>query len=96
LLEAEKEKYSVGASTNFFIVQDESFLAQARSTEVVARSTYIESKVALQRALGTLLEDFGIQLDEAIRAQLPPSPPLKVPPVTQTGPQSAPTGIPPQ
>lgn len=79
LLEAEKEKYAVGASTNFFIVQDESFLAQARSTEVVARSTYIKSKVALQRALGTLLEDSGIQLDEAIRAQLPPSPPPNVP-----------------
>ncbi len=75
LLQAEKEKYSVGASTNFFIVQDESTLAQARSTEVVARSTYVKSKVALQRALGTLLEDSGIQLDEAIRAQLPPSPP---------------------
>jgi len=73
LLQAEKEKLSVGASTNFFIVQDESFLAQARSTEVVARSTYIKSRVSLQRALGTLLEDAGIQLDDAIRAQLPPS-----------------------
>jgi len=70
----------VGASTTFFIVQDESFLAQARSTEVVARSTYIKSKVALQRALGTLLEDSGIQLDEAIRAQLPPSAVPNVPP----------------
>ncbi len=79
LLEAEKEKLSVGASTNFFVVQDESYLAQARSTEVVARSTYIKSKVALQRALGTLVEDSDIQLDDAIRDQLPPSPPPKVP-----------------
>jgi outer membrane protein TolC len=79
LLQAEKEKLSVGASTNFFIVQDQSFLAQARSTEVVARSTYIKSRVALQRALGTLLEDSGIQLDDAIRAQLPPSLPPSVP-----------------
>jgi outer membrane protein len=80
LLEAEKEKLSVGASTNFFVVQDESYLAQARSTEVVARSTYIKSGVALQRALGTLVEDSGIQLDDAIRDQLPPSPPPSVPP----------------
>jgi outer membrane protein len=79
LLEAEKEKLSVGASTNFFVVQDESYLAQARSTEVVARSTYIKSKVALQRALGTLLEDSNIQLDDAIRDQLPASPPPNVP-----------------
>ncbi len=87
LLQAEKDKYSVGASTNFFIVQDESTLAQARSTEVVARSTYVKSKVALQRALGTLLEDSGIQLDEAIRAQLPPSPPPNIPPATPNSPQ---------
>jgi len=80
LLQAEREKLSVGASINFFIVQDESFLAQARSTEVVARSTYIKSRVALQRALGSLLEDNGIQLDEAIKAQLPPSPPPNIPP----------------
>ena len=84
LLEAEKEKLSVGASTNFFVVQDESFLAQARSTEVVARSTYIKSKVALQRALGSLVEDSGIELDDAIRGQLPPSPPPNVPPATPT------------
>ncbi len=83
LLQAEKEKLAVGASTNFFIVQDESYLAQARSTEVVARSTYIKSRVALQRALGTLLEDSGIQLDEAIRAQLPTSPPPNVPAANQ-------------
>ncbi len=94
LLQAEKEKLSVGASTNFFIVQDESYLAQARSTEVVARSTYIKAKVALQRALGTLLEDSGIELDDAIRAQLPPSPPPVVPPATPSS-QSAPPVTPP-
>ncbi len=95
LLQAEKEKYSVGASTNFFIVQDESTLAQARSTEVVARSTYVKSKVALQRALGSRLEDSGIQLDEAIRAQLPPSPPPVVPPAVPHS-QNATPSVPPQ
>lgn len=79
VLQDEKERFSVGTSTNFLIVQDESFLAQARSTEVIARSTYIKSRVALQRALGSLLEDSGIQLDEAIRGQLPPSPPPAIP-----------------
>jgi len=83
VLRDEKERFSVGTSTNFLIVQDESFLAQARSTEVVARSTYIKSRVALQRALGTLVEDSGIQLDEAIKAQLPPSPAPVVPPASQ-------------
>ena len=75
LLDAEMQKLSVGASTNFFIVQDEGFLAQARSTEVVARSTYIKSRVSLERAIGTLLEAHNIQLDEAIRGDLPDTPP---------------------
>ena len=93
LLQAEKEKYSVGASTNFFIVQDESTLAQARSTEVVARSTYVKSKVALQRALGTLMEDSGIELDGAIRGKLPPSP-LPLVPTMAPNPQSPSSGVP--
>ena len=67
LLDAERQKLSVGASVNFFIVQDEGFLAQARSTEVVARSTYIKARVSLERALGVLLESHNIQLDDAIR-----------------------------
>ena len=71
LLDAELQKLSVGASVNFFIVQDEGFLAQARSTEVVARSTYIKSRVSLERAIGTLLESHNIQLDDAIRGELP-------------------------
>ena len=52
-------------------MQDEGFLAQARSTEVVARSTYIKSRVSLERAIGTLLESHNIQLDDAIRGELP-------------------------
>jgi hypothetical protein len=46
---------------------------------VVSRSTYIKARVALQRALGTLVEDSGVELDDAIRAQLPPSPPPNIP-----------------
>lgn len=46
LLDAEKQKLSVGASVNFFVVQDESYLAQARSTEVAARSTYVDTRLA--------------------------------------------------
>jgi outer membrane protein TolC len=83
LLEAEMEKLSVGASTNFMIVQDQSFLAQARSTEVAARSTYIKSRVALERAIGSLVERANVQLDEAIRNEIstpPSSPPMPAEP----------------
>jgi outer membrane protein TolC len=67
VLQADRDRLSVGATSNFFIIQDASYLAQARSTEVAARSTYIEAKVALDRAIGTVLESNRIDLDEAIR-----------------------------
>jgi outer membrane protein len=69
LLDAEKQKLSVGASVNFFVVQDESYLAQARSTEVAARSTYIKARISLERAIGSLLETSNIEIDGAIRGQ---------------------------
>jgi outer membrane protein TolC len=75
LLDAEMQKLSVGASTNFMIVQDEGYLAQARSTEVVARSTYIKSRVSLERAIGTLLESHNIKLDDSIRNEPPDAAP---------------------
>jgi outer membrane protein len=67
VLQADRDRLSVGATSNFFIIQDASYLAQARSTEVAARSTYIEAKIALDRAIGTVLENNHIDLDDAIR-----------------------------
>jgi outer membrane protein TolC len=45
LLQAEIDKFAVGASTNFMIVQDEAYLAQARSTEVAARSDWMKGSL---------------------------------------------------
>ncbi len=67
LLQSEKEKLSVGASANFFIVQDQSFLAQSRSTEVAARSAYIKARFTLDRAIGVVLEKNHINIDDAIQ-----------------------------
>jgi outer membrane protein len=66
LLSAEVDKLSVGASTNFLIVQDEAYLAQARSTEVAARSDWMKARIALDRSLGNTLEKNGIVTDDAI------------------------------
>jgi outer membrane protein len=70
LLQAEIDKFAVGASTNFMIVQDEAYLAQARSTEVAARSDWMKALLSLDRARGNLLEKNGIVFDDAIRGQL--------------------------
>ena len=69
-LEIELEKYANGVSTSFLVMQYQSFLAQARSTEVAARSVYAKARTALERALGMTLENHGISLDEALRGQV--------------------------
>lgn len=73
LVDAEKDKLSVGASTNFLVIQQESYLAQARSTEVATRSVWIKARVALDRAVGDLLEKNGITYDESVIGALPPA-----------------------
>jgi outer membrane protein TolC len=68
-LAAEQAKFEVGASTSFFVIQYESLLAQARSTEVAARSSYVKAKAALQRAMGTILEENHIGVEAAIKGR---------------------------
>jgi outer membrane protein TolC len=69
-LEAEQAKFEVGASTAFFVIQYESLLAQAKSTEVAAESSYVKARAALQRAMGTILEENHIGLDAAIKGRM--------------------------
>ena len=66
LLQAERDKLSVGESTNLLVIQNETYLAQARSTEIAARSNWKKAQIDLDHALGDLLDKNGIQLDDAI------------------------------
>jgi len=68
-LEAEQAKFEVGASTAFFVIQYESLLAQARSTEVAAKSSYIKARAALQRATGSILDENHISFEQAVKAR---------------------------
>jgi len=81
-LRIELEKYSNGVSTNFLVMQYQSFLAQTRSTEVAAKSTYAKAKTALERALGMTLENHNISMDEAFNGRVT-RPPAAVPPESQ-------------
>ena len=69
-LEAEQMKYEVGASTAFFVIQYESLLAQAKSTEVAAKSAYVKARAALERATGDILEQHQISLDAGIKGRM--------------------------
>ena len=69
-LQIEQAKFDVGASTSFFVIQYESLLAQASSTEVAARSAYVKAQAALQRAIGTILDDYRISIDAALQGSI--------------------------
>ncbi len=69
-LEAEQAKYEVGASTSFFVIQYESLLSQARSSEVAAKSAYVKARAALQRATGSILSENNVSLDAAYKGRM--------------------------
>ncbi len=64
-LEIENEKFENGLSTTFLVLQYQSFVAQARSTEVAARGAFVKAKTALERATGRTLEIHNISFEEA-------------------------------
>ena len=67
ILAAEREKLEVGASTSFYVVQYQRDLAGAQSAEISALASYQKAKTALQRSVGTILEDYSVVMDEAVR-----------------------------
>ena len=69
-LDAEQMRYEVGASTAFFVIQYESLLAQAKSTEVAAKSNWVKARAALERATGTILEAHQISLEAGIKGHM--------------------------
>jgi outer membrane protein TolC len=63
-LEAEQEKFRVGKSTNFFLLQYQRDLADARTAELRSMVDYILSLARLDRALGTTLETKNIRFSD--------------------------------
>jgi outer membrane protein TolC len=76
-LEVEQVRYEAGVDTAFFVIQYQSYLAQARSTEVVSKANYFKARAALDRAVGASLEKNNISVDEAYHGKVsrPPTPP---------------------
>lgn len=64
-LRAEQKKYELGASTPAAVIQAQRDIAVANATEVAARVTYSNARVALDRSLGTVLESNHVSIDEA-------------------------------
>lgn len=89
-LDADRKKYTLGASTVFQVVQDQRDLATSETTEVESLANYSHARIALDQAVGTTLEVNHVSLPEALagkvsrRSVLPPNLPT---PAQTTGPQ---------
>jgi outer membrane protein TolC len=77
-VEVEQQKFGVGLSTNFLVIQYQTYLAQARSTEVAAKGAYAKARIALERATGRILETNHVSIDEAYQGHIS-RPPAQVP-----------------
>jgi outer membrane protein TolC len=80
-LEAEQKKYTLGASTNFQVLQAQRDLSLAESNLVAAMSAYEKSRVELDRVTGNTLSRNNISLGDAIigKVEVMPSVPGVVP-----------------
>ena len=69
-LDAEQKKYQFGTSTTTAVLQTQSALATAESTLMSAMAAYEKSRVELDRAVGTTLDNAGINIDDAAKGQV--------------------------
>ena len=85
-LDADKKKYTLGASTVFQVVQDQQALASAQSTEQQSLANYSHARISFDQAMGTTLEVNHISVDEALAGKVrrPSVLPATLPAATQT------------
>ncbi len=66
-LDADKKKYTLGASTVYQVVLDQQNLSSAESAETQALANFSHARIAFEQNLGTTLAVNHISLDEALR-----------------------------
>jgi outer membrane protein len=71
-LDVEQARFDAGVSTAFMVILYQSYVAQARSTEVVARGNYFKALAALDRSLGSSIEKHNISMDDAFQGRQKP------------------------
>jgi outer membrane protein len=62
LLAASQESFTAGYGTNLAVIEQQTYLTQARTTEVVAKAAWLKAAGQLDRVLGRTLEQSGISL----------------------------------
>ena len=64
LLSAAQESFQAGYGTNLAVIEQETYLAQAQSSEVVAKAAWLKAAAQLDRVTGQMLEQTGITLKD--------------------------------
>ncbi len=69
-LDADKKKYTLGASTVFQVVTDEQALSSAESAETQALANYSHARIQFDQSMGTTLEVNHISMNEALSGRV--------------------------
>jgi len=78
-VKVEQLTFDVGIATNYLVIQYQTYLAQAQSTEVAAKGAYAKAMIALDRATASTLEANQVSIDEARNGRVS-RPPAQIPP----------------
>jgi outer membrane protein TolC len=62
LLGASQESFQAGYTTNLAVIEQQTYLAQAQTMEVIAKAAWLKAAAQLDRVLGRTLENSGISL----------------------------------
>jgi outer membrane protein TolC len=73
-LDAEQKKFQLGESTVFLVIQAQRDLANAEGNGVTAHSTYAKAITQYQQAVGTVLSDYNIELNDAMQGTVTHAP----------------------
>jgi outer membrane protein len=74
LLSAAQESFQAGYGTNLAVIEQETYLAQAQSSEVVSKAAWSKAAVQLDRVTGQMLERTGITLKDGQAKEQPEQP----------------------
>ena len=78
-MKVEQLTFTVGLATNYLVIQYQTYLAQAQSTEVSAKGAYAKAVIALDRAVARTLEVNKVSIDEAQNGRIS-RPAARIPP----------------
>jgi outer membrane protein len=64
LLSAARESFQAAYATNIAVIEQETYLAQAQTTEVVAKAAWLKAAAQVDRVTGQMLDRTGISLKD--------------------------------